>query len=221
MRIYILILCFIIISCYNNDKGEDVISDFSSGMINSFYHGKDVIIEGLKGVSTNLVNSGETVFNAIKTIVINSKSRADAVVEVAKQRSDFLKKALKSYSLFRDETMFHKTLKELNDPNFFKKCEEIVDKTRLYPIKRMTPSNKVVGKAVGKYVGKMASDFMTILPFFSAGLNGYEAVKKFSRGEIVGGTLKVAEVGVSFIPGISFAQSMIPTVASIIYDIAK
>ena len=41
------------------------------------------------------------------------------------------------------------------------------------------------------------------------------------NGEIVGGTLKLDESAVSLIPGISFIQSILPSVGSLIYDLAK
>ena len=41
------------------------------------------------------------------------------------------------------------------------------------------------------------------------------------NGEIVGGTLKLAESAVSLIPGISFIPSILPSVGSLIYDLAK
>ena len=41
------------------------------------------------------------------------------------------------------------------------------------------------------------------------------------NGEIVGGSLKLVESAVSLIPGVSFVPSILPSVASLIYDCAK
>ena len=75
--------------------------------------------------------------------------------------------------------------------------------------------------AAGKIAGNVGKSVISVLPFVSAAYNGYEAISRASDGDYFGAGLKVANAAITFIPGVSFAQSIIPNVACAIYDIWK
>ena len=75
--------------------------------------------------------------------------------------------------------------------------------------------------AAGKLAGNIGTKIIYALPFLSAGYNGYEAISRASDGDYIGAGLKVANAAITFFPGASFAQSIIPSVACVIYDIWK
>ena len=76
-------------------------------------------------------------------------------------------------------------------------------------------------KAAGKLAGNIGTKIINVLPFLSAAYNGYEAINRASDGDYVGAGLKVVNAAVGFIPGLTFAQSIIPSVINIAYDIWK
>ena len=74
---------------------------------------------------------------------------------------------------------------------------------------------------ISKFIEAGGKRVMKYLPFFLAGYNVQEAFKRASEGDYFGSSLKVAEAGVSLIPGLSLTTSIMPSCISLIYDYMK
>ena len=214
MKILVLIfysLFFVSIICIDDKRDEDLVSDVASGMLKGIYHAGDAIVtvaKAVKEVSKIIGKVGDSALNTAKKIgsVLNAKN--DAIMNIVKTERIFQKASLMGYS------------------DIVEKSTKIVEKNPYHYIFRIKPITetkffeKTLGEA-GQFIVGTTSQAIKALPYISSVYNGFEARKRFMNGEIVGGTLKLAESAVSLIPGISFIPSILPSVGSLIYDLAK
>ena len=229
MKIYLFILyslLFVSITC-NQDKTEDIASDFFSGIMKGIYNSGDKIVNGVKGMNEiikNIGKAGDTIFTGAKKVAVGCIERAETIGKISVERRMALEASLKGYALLKDKALYYKTLQELTDPNFIQKSAEIFDKAPIYNNIGSVVKTKIFEKTAdtaGTFILDSAGKVLKVLPLASSAYNAYESVKRFSKGEIMGGTIKLAESAISFIPGLSFGVSILPSVASLVYDIAK
>ena len=124
-----------------------------------------------------------------------------------------------------DSNQIINTINELKPSKLLEKSAKIVDKSpNLYIKKIPIKYTKVLSKTAsetGNFLVESTNKIIKVLPIISSTYNGYEAVKRFSNGEIIGGTLKASESVTNLIPGLSFTASITPSIASFIYDLVK
>ena len=213
MKILVLIfysLFFVSIICVD-ERDEDLGSDVVSGMLKGIYHAGDAIVTGakvVKEVSKKIGKVGDAAVNTVKKLGSVFKAKNDAIMNIVRTERMFQKASLIGYS------------------DMVKKATKMVEKNPyqyIFKIKPITETKffeKTLGEA-GQFIVGTTSQAIKALPYISSVYNGFEAGKRFMNGEIVGGTLKLAESAVSLIPGISFIPSILPSVGSLIYDFAK
>ena len=196
-------------------------------MLNGIYNSGDKIVNGVKGMNKIIKSIGkasDSIVNGAKKVAVGYLERVEAIGRISAERRMILEASLKSYSLLKDKTLYYKILEELTDPNFFQKSAEIFDKAPIYNKIGSVAKTKIFEKTAdkaGTFILDSAGKVLKVLPLASSAYNVYEAAKRFSKGEITGGAIKLAESAVYFIPGLSFGASLLPNVASLIYDIAK
>ena len=231
MKIFLSIfysLLFASIICIDK-KTEDISSDLGSAMLKGIYHAGDAIVTGVKGVkeiSKIIGKVGDSAVNTAKKIGTVYMAKTDAIANVAATKRMFPNAALKGYSMLSDKTLYYKTLEKLDESKLIEAATKAVNENpylyifKIKPITKTKFFDNTLGEA-GKFLVGETKDFIKALPYISSVLNGYEAGKRFMNGEIVGGSLKLVESAVSLIPGVSFVPSILPSVASLIYDCAK
>ena len=231
MKIFLFIfysLLFVSIICLDKET-EDIDSDLNSAMMKGIYHAGDAIVTGAKGVKVIykiIGRVGDSIVDTVKKIGTVYMAKSDAIVNIASRERRFLKSALKGYSMLKDKTLYYETLEKLDNSKLIESATKIVNENPylyLFKIKPITKTKffeKTLGEA-GKSLVGATSKFIKALPYISSIYNGYEAGKRFMNGEIVGGSLKLSESVVSLIPGVSFIPSILPSVASLIYDCTK
>ena len=196
-----------------------------SGMMNDFYYTGESIANVGKDVTQFLGKSGDLLINKIKNYALFQQARMKAIHEVADREKKILEDSLTYFKNLMDSNQYFDTIKQLRPSNLLKKSAKIVDKApNLYIKKIPTTSTNFLSKTAsetGNFLVKSTNKIIKVLPIISSTYNGYEAVKRFSEGEIIGGTLKAAESVVNLIPGLNFAASITPTVINLIYDFAK
>lgn len=229
MKIFLFIfysLLFTSIICVEDDKGEDLGSDFVSGIMKGFYHTGDKIAGGLKEISIAAGKAGDSIINTVKGMSKCYMARADAIVDVALQKKKLLESSLKGAKIMKDTTLYYESLKKLNYQNLIKESTKVVDKAPFLYANKIGPISKTnllenIGGKVGEFCTDSIGKVIKVLPYVSSAYNGIQAVKRFSKGEIVGGSIKAAESVVSLIPGLSTFTSILPSVASFVYDLSK
>lgn len=219
-------LLFTTIICSEDNKEEDLSSDIFSGIMKGFYYAGGKIAGEFKEFSKAVGKAGDSLVNGVKGISKVYMARADAIVDVALEKKKILNSALKGYDLMKDKTLYYKTLQELNYNNLIKESTKIVDKSPFLYVNKIGPISKTnlfekIGGTVGEFCSDSIGKVIKVLPYASSAYNGYQAVKRFSKGEIVGGSIKMAESVVSLIPGVSTFTSLLPSVASFVYDLSK
>ena len=194
-----------------NKRDEDLVSDVASGMLKGIYHAGDAIVtvaKAVKEVSKIIGKVGDLAVNTAKKVGSVFTAKNEAIMIIVQTERVFQKASLMRYS------------------DIVEKSTKIVEKNPYHYIFRIKPITetkffeKTLGEA-GQFIVGTTSQAIKVLPYISSVYNGFEAGKRFMNGEIVGGTLKLAESAVSLIPGISFIPSILPSVGSLIYDLAK
>lgn len=198
MKFYLTILLFITITCNQNnyDKKESIYSDIISGTLNGLSNDPDKSVELLKHLTEYGVRSNELTSKACELY------------------SKYLKQSMETGLL--DKMQF---LKKINSPNFVKESIEFVKND---PISNLSWKIDRVGfSKISQFVEKTAPKLIKVFPFVTAAFCTYEAYNKVSEGDYIGAGLKVAVGAVSFIPGLTFVQSITPSVLSFAYDLTK
>ena len=196
MKFYVMILITLSISCRRRDKADDLYESIQSGFLSGIANG---LMKNCDKVVTPLKNSAETVAGMFQFVRNGLKLRADHIMLNAKYGIDVGYK-INSGSCIKD------TMKWLKDN----------------PIAMNRLKLDQAGiSAAGKLVGNAGTKIISALPFISAAYNGYEAIYRLSDEDYFGAGLKLANAVITLLPGVSFAQSIIPSAASVIYDIFK
>ena len=191
MKCYLMILMTVSISCRRRDKADDLSETVKSGFFSGIANG---LVRNCDKVISPLKRSAETVAGMFQVVTKGSKLRADHIILNSKFGIDVGGSSMKE------------TMKWLKDS----------------PIAMNRLKLDQAGiSAAGKIAGNVGKSVISVLPFVSAAYNGYEAISRASDGDYFGAGLKVANAAITFIPGVSFAQSIIPNVACAIYDIWK
>ena len=203
MKFLLLVLLVISIFSKNNDKAYDISTDIVSGAMNG-------INNGLK----NNPNLADKIANYAKAGTEVFLRKEDYLIKECIQRRNILKEVLK-YSI--DEAEKLSALKQLTSPTFMQDTAKLIEKKGgdafIYLGSGFHKASELVGNSLNKAI--------KFIPYISAAYNGYNSIKRLSEGDIVGASLKLAEATVSFIPGLSFGQTLIPTAIDFIYNLSK
>ena len=191
MKFYLMIIITLSISCRRRDKADDLSESVQSGFFSGIANG---LVRNCDKVISPLKRSAETVAGMFQIVTKGSKLRADHIILNSKFGIDVGGSSMKE------------TMKWLKDSPI--------------AMNRLKLDQAGISAAV-KLAGNIGTKIIYALPFLSAGYNGYEAISRASDGDYIGAGLKVANAAITFFPGASFAQSIIPNVACAIYDIWK
>ena len=197
-----MILITLSISCRRNkdeDLYESIQSGFFSGITNRLVRHCDKIIKPFK-------SSAEEVARIYQVVTKGIGLRADHIILNTKGGPNAIKKFEVIKEITSSNHFVGDTLKWINN-NPMAMGRLKLDQSGI--------------EAAGKLVGNIGTKIIHVLPFFSAAYNWHEAINRASDGDYFGAGLKVANGAVGLIPGLTFTQSIIPSVINIAYDIWK
>ena len=201
MKLYLMILIILSISCRRRNKDEhlyeSVQSGIFSGIVNGLVRNYDKVISPLKSSAEKIVGMYQVVTKGIDLRVDHIMLNNEFLINPANKIKVF--KEVASSSCIKD------TL------NWFKDNPIAMNRLKL---------DQTGIQAAGKLVGNVGTKIIYTLPFISAFFNGYEAINRASDGDYFGATLKVANAALAFTPT-PFFVSIIPSGINIIYDILK
>ena len=181
-----------------NECEENVNSDIKSGVMIVANKLGDKIPEFLKEATESFIRRSELIAKAM----IQRQSELEQAITIAQKVND--KNAYYS-SLFQLSSINFKDTAKLVDAGEY---SWLIDKSFEYS--KASKFIEVAGKKAIQY-----------LPAFFKAYSIKEAYKRASDGDYFGACLKVADVGLSFFPGLSMGYSLIPTGISLIYDYLK
>ena len=178
---------------------KNVKSDiFSGGMIVANKLG-DKIPEFLKNAAEGFIRRNELIGKALI------------------QRQFDLVQTINIANKANDANTYYSAVFKLCSKDFYKDTVKLVDKGKYsWLIDKSMEYSKI-----SKFIEATGKRVMRYLPAFFMGYNIKEAFKRASDGDYFGSSLKVAEVCLFFIPGLSFWYSIIPSGLSLIYDYLK
>ena len=179
-----------------NDCKEYINSDIKSGAMIVANKLGDKIPEFLKDVTKSFVGTSELI--------------AKAMIE----RQNELEQAMIIAQKVNDKSTYVSSLFQLFSPHFYKDTVKLVDAGNYWHLidKSMEYSK------VSEFIGVAGKKTMQYLPYFFKAYSIKEACKRASDGDYFGACLKVADVCLTFIPGLSLGYSLIPTGISLIHD---
>ena len=180
-------------------KEEDLKSDVYSGGMNVASILGDKIPEFLKNVTEGFIRRYELIAKAM----IQRQFELEQTINIANKAND--------------ANSYYSAVFKLFSKDFYKDTVKLVDKGEYsWLIDKSMEYSKI-----SKFIEATGKGVMKHLPTFFMAYNIKEACKRASEGNYFGSCLKVAEVGLSFIPGLSLGYRILPTGINLLHDYLK